>query len=211
MSLIIALFFGVLCALNYRRIGGFYLGGKAKENAWYNSRGVTVFCGLVLYFFLFWNGQKDVVSVLLAVVQSGFWVCAFRLVGYDSYLDLGDHVYKDDEKLAPLMQKLFKTQWFGSFVYDFVGLLLRFLLPALLMALFRQSMWIVLLGILPAFVYLFCREFDKRCPELFDCLRTSSKAQELEAPSVCRFLQKDKDLAELVIGFLCGVIFYLTK
>lgn len=211
MSIVAAICWGVVCAVNYRRIGGFYLGGKAKENAWYNSRGITVLGALVLYFLLFWDGQGDGLSLLRALAESLFWVCAFRLVGYDSYLDLGDHVYKDDEKQAFFMRRLFAPQWYGSFVYDFSGLFIRFLVPAAAMAICRQTAWFLMLGVLPAFIYLFCREFDRRCPALFDCLRTSAKSEEAEDPSVCRLLQKDKDLAELIIGFLSGFIIYLCK
>lgn len=201
----------IVCAISYRRIGGFYYGGKAAEKKWYNLRGFTVTVSILIYTLLFICRYEDM-PIWIALGLSILWVITYRLIGYDSWMDFGMNEFYDDEKLAGLLQKIVKPKYWGSFLYDFSGLFFRWMLPSVLFFFILWALgWydplILILGISPAFIYLFCKAFDTKNPEIFDLIRTSTKAEEAKDPTVCRFLQKDKDLAEIMIGALNGLIF----
>lgn len=207
------LLISIFTSLNYRRIGGWYIGGKAKEDSWYNSRGLTVTVSIFLFSFIFFH-RYDSFSILESLIMGIYWVSTYRLMGYDSYMDFGDHGYKDDDSYRFILKRLFNEKNWGTFIYDFTGMFLRWFCPSSLAFILLWILkgivdpWLLVLGSVPAFIYLFCRTFDTKNPEVFDKLRTSTKEQEAKDPTVNRFLQKDKDLAELIVGFLNGLILF---
>lgn len=208
------LILGTLSALTYRWIGGAYIGGKAAENKWYNKRGITVPAMMLVYYAVFYINYPGQ-AWWHTLIDSVLFVSWYRLVGYDSYIDFSKTNPNDDESLAPIMRKLFDKEHWGSWIYDFTGLLLRFGLVGLTFFVYKTIQLyftfgvivpqynFLIVGFAPAFIYWACKTFDKENPEIFDIFRTSKVTDPLDSN---RFIQKDKDLAEVIIGFMCGLL-----
>ena len=121
----------------------------------------------------------------------------------------------DDEFTAPIMHRIFSPKEWGTWVYDFTGILLRFGLVGIFFFIYK-SLFVyftigyavpqykfLFLGFAPAFIYWAATTFEDKNPEVFDLFRTSKVTDPLDSN---RFIQKDKDLAEAIIGFLCGLL-----
>lgn len=211
--IVIPLIAGILSMWFYRWIGGAYIGGKAAEHKWYNSRGIPVALMMILFTYRF--HQYIPQPLWQSILDSIIWVSCYRLIGYDSYTDFGINKQYDDEFTAPLMRKLFKEKDWGSWIYDFTGLIFRFGIFGFLFFVYKTTQLyltygflslqvrFLFLGLAPAFIYWFATTFEDKNPDIFDKFRTSKITDPLNSN---RFIQKDKDLAEAMIGFLCGFI-----
>lgn len=205
---------GILSMFVYRWIGGAYIGGKIAEDKWYNSRGVSVATMLILYTLIF-HLYIPVQPIWLSLIDSVLFVSCYRLIGYDSYTDFGKNASYDDEFTAPIMRKIFKEKDWGTWVYDFTGILFRFGLVGLFFFIYKTyevyaitdmiipQYRFLFLGFAPAFIYWAATTFERENPDVFDIFRTSKITDPLDSN---RFIQKDKDLAEAIIGFLCGLV-----
>lgn len=214
MYCLITLCFGLASMFVYRWIGGAYIGGKIAEDKWYNSRGVSVTVMILLFTGAF-HYYMPFQPYWLSLVDSILFVSCYRLIGYDSYTDFGLNGEHDDEFTAPIMHRIFKKENWGTWIYDFTGILLRFGLVGLFFFIYK-SLFVyftigyyipqykfLFLGFAPAFIYWAATTFEDKNPEVFDLFRTSRITDPLDSN---RFIQKDKDLAEAIIGFLCGLL-----
>lgn len=196
MSYLFSILF-CFCESFWRRwFGGGYIGGKQKENSWYNRRITQHIVGfLVLFSALYFIRSFNILSCLVVsgIIQGLFWS-----VGHGPAFDIS-RAGKPDEKLVARYKKEFwnkiceflvpQEYWYG-YGYDFLWMLFRYTVY-LIPLIFIFGFDILLLGICIPFIYSFCWSLFERFPKYFN-----NRALSLNGPT---------SVAEYICGLVTGL------
>lgn len=171
-----------------RWFGGANIGGDKYEDAFFNQRWFRYIIGLLVTGLFLWYKKCNYFQIIGAdcVLYFAMWG-----IGHGCAFDISRDGYPDEDMIKRYKKYFWnkwceflvpKNSWYG-FGYDFIWMMFRYTLPAIIISIILLNPLFILSGVLVALSYAVCWSlYDK---------------DKIKAPT---------ELAELIAGFITGIL-----